>query len=67
MKNYRSKDGDMIDKICHDYYGSISPLAELMTANPSIADYGPVLPSGVVINLPAVVTPAQETVVRLWD
>lgn len=67
MKTYRTKDGDMIDKVVHSYYGSVAPLGDVMKANPAIADYGPILPSGVTIYLPDVVTPAQETIVRLWD
>jgi phage tail protein X len=68
MTQYRTKTGDMIDAICHRYYGSQSGAVErVYEANRSLADYGPVLPSGLVIELPEM--PVAETVktVRLWD
>jgi len=68
MIEYRTKTGDMIDAICHRYYGSQSGAVErVYEANRSLADYGPVLPSGLVIELPEM--PVAETVktVRLWD
>lgn len=66
---YRTKDGDVLDKICRDYYGSNPHSVEAVyDANPGLAWLGPVLPSGVLITLPNAddTRPAPATV-RLWD
>jgi phage tail protein X len=66
---YRTRDGDMLDVICKSWYGESSRYTEaVLEANPGLADLGPVLPSGVVIELPEFpglsVKPGS---VRLWD
>lgn len=66
-KTYRSQKNDMVDKVCHDFYGSHAPLAAVLSANRGLADYGPLLPSGVLITLPDLIAPAQQTAVKLWD
>lgn len=64
---YRSKDGDVLDLICHRYYGdSIYSVEAVYDVNPGLADYGPILPSGVVIDLPDAEVAEPETI-RLWD
>ncbi|PPK72691.1 phage tail protein X [Methylobacter tundripaludum] len=68
MTQYRTKTGDMIDAICHRYYGGSPGAVELVyEVNRNLADHGPVLPSGVVIDLPEI--PVSETVktIKLWD
>ncbi len=68
MAQYRTKTGDMIDAICHKYYGRQSGVVErVYEANRGLADYGTLLPSGLVIELPDI--PAIEAVntIKLWD
>lgn len=68
MTKYRTKTGDMIDAICHRYYGSQSGAVErVYEANRSLADYGPVLPSGLVIELPEIPVALTVKAVKLWD
>jgi len=65
---YRTKDGDMVDQICRDHYGSEAGHTErVYAANPGLADMGPVLPSGVLIELHDTEPVAPAQTVRLWD
>lgn len=64
---YRTKDGDMIDVICRDYYGRESVAQIVLEANPRLADHGPILPAGLVIELPDIDQAVQKKVTRLWD
>lgn len=64
---YRTKDGDVLDLICRTYYaGAPHSVEAVYAANPGLAAYGPVLPAGVLIDLPAAQA-AQPTTIRLWD
>ncbi|CAA0111499.1 Uncharacterised protein [BD1-7 clade bacterium] len=70
MANYRTRSGDMLDAICHKHYGSAAGNVErVMIANPRLVDIGPVLPAGLLIELPDADTikPTQANTVRLWD
>lgn len=65
---YRTKPGDMLDAICHDYYGERAGATELvLEANPGLAKLGPVIPDNTVIELPALPEPEDDSVVTLWD
>lgn len=65
---YRTRDGDMIDRICRDHYGSEAGHTErVYAANPGLADLGPVLSSCVLIELPEAEPVATGQRVRLWD
>jgi phage tail protein X len=65
---YRSKDGDMVDAICWRYYGRTAGAVEaVLDANPGLADRGPVLDAGVVIELPDLPEPEPDQGVSLWD
>jgi phage tail protein X len=69
MASYRTIDGDMLDAICLDHYGQVTGVEEIvLAANPTLAEIGPVLPAGIIIDLPDMPS-QQETVdiVRLWD
>lgn len=65
---YHTKDGDVLDLICHRHYGDEHGTTEaVLAANPGLADQPVVLPLGLDIILPDLV--AAETVteyVRLW-
>ena len=66
---YRTRDGDMLDAICHQVYGRSGGHTErVLAANPGLADHGPILPAGVVIELPEITPPEPvRSTVRLWD
>ena len=52
---YRTQAGDMLDEICWLYYGRTHGTVErVLEANPGLADYGPVLPAGVLVTLPVI-------------
>ena len=69
MAVYRTRDGDMVDAICRRYYGIESGTVEVvLEANPGLADYGAVLPAGILVELPEL-PPSRKTIptVKLWD
>ncbi len=64
---YRTKDGDMIDLICKRHYGDVPHSVEaVLDLNRGLAAHGPVLPAGIVIDLPEP-QPVETPVIRLWD
>lgn len=65
---YRSKDGDMVDRIVWQYYGRQNELIveTVLSKNPGLADYGPRLPEGVRIALPEIQQEQDTGSVRLW-
>jgi len=67
MLRYRSVAGDTVDLIAWKHYGRESAAVHILEANPRLADHGPVLPAGVVIDLPDLPEPATDSTVRLWD
>jgi len=68
MTKYRTKQGDMVDAICYKFYGRESAAVDVLKANPGLAGQGSVLPSGIIIDLPPLATPATPSkAVRLWD
>ncbi len=65
---YRTKDGDMLDAICHTHYGRSAGAVELvLAANNGLAQLGPQFEAGTVLTLPDLPEAAEQTVVRLWD
>jgi phage tail protein X len=64
-----SQQGDTVDALCYRHYGRTQGVVEaVLEHNPGLADYGPVLPHGLVVNLPE--APTQQTTttpLRLWD
>ena len=69
MTHYRTKEGDVIDAVCRRFYGREAGAVEaVLEANPGLAELGPVLPAGTVIQLPDLPRPLEtiETV-KLWD
>ena len=67
---YRTRDGDVVDAICYQLFGRRDGYAELvLEKNPGLADHGPILPDGLIIELPdppPTATPIKSTI-RLWD
>ncbi|NUC56993.1 tail protein X [Escherichia coli] len=67
---YQTRDGDMLDAICASYYGwsDLGAVAVLvLEANPGLADLGPIYSAGVLISLPELDTPVEESSIQLWD
>ncbi|RKS23760.1 phage tail protein X [Pseudomonas sp. WPR_5_2] len=63
----RTSDGDLLDTICHDFYGHLNGSVEaVLDANQGLADEPQPYRSGVVITLPDLAAPLQEQV-TLWD
>lgn len=69
MKALRSRDGDSISLILYMGLGRTDDEAEkaLFDVNQGLEEYGPVLPAGVVINLPELSLSEPEKVVNVWD
>lgn len=69
MKVVKSVQGDTVDLICWRYYGRTAGVVEqVLAANHGLAELGPELPMGTLIELPD--RPAQaanKKVVQLWD
>lgn len=65
---YRTKDGDVLDAICAKHYGGTSSrVGKVLTANPGLAAHGPVLQSGLLIDLPELEDqPRKQATIRLW-
>lgn len=63
----RTSDGDLLDVICHNYYGQLLGVVEaVLDANQGLADEEQPFRAGVVIVLPDLVTQVAEGVV-LWE
>lgn len=69
MTTYTTRDGDTADYIAFKYYGTLAGQAveQLLDANPTLADYGPILPGGLVVSLPDIDTTTKVEGVSLWD
>lgn len=67
---YQTRDGDMLDLICSDYYGAATvnqSVAAVLEANRGLADHGTHFPAGVIIILPDWVPESQQSGDQLWD
>lgn len=67
---YTTRDGDSVDLICWRYYGSErgGTTEAVLEANTGLAGYGPILPAGLSITLPAYALPVKsEKLINLWD
>ena len=69
MTEYMTRDGDMLDEICLNFYGKTEGMVEeVLKVNRELADVGEVLPSRIKIMLPEI--RIEETIqqpVKLWD
>lgn len=65
----RAMQGDTVDAICQRYYGRTAAVTEaVLERNPGIAELGPILPQGTLIELPEVAPPKQNNnMIQLWD
>lgn len=63
-----TREGDVVDQLALAAYGRLPGATEaVLAANPQLDAYGPVLPAGLVLLLPAIDRPRRVAVVRLWD
>lgn len=66
----RAQQHDTLDLLCWRHLGATANLVEAaLELNPGLADYGPILPHGLLVNLPEpTATPTNTAqVVNLWD
>lgn len=65
---YRSKEGDTVDSICYRFFKQTRDITEtVLKLNPSISKYGPLLPSGLVIELPDTAPQKTTQTINLWN
>lgn len=65
---YVTQQFDEVDAICWRYYGRTQQTVETVLAlNPGLADLAPILPPGIVINLPDLPEPSTSETLRIWD
>lgn len=67
---YQTRNGDVLDHICFDHYGAAAvnqSVAAVLEANRGLADYGPVLPAGIIITLPDWTAESRSSGEQLWD
>ncbi|HGC6387431.1 TPA: tail protein X [Cronobacter dublinensis] len=66
--NVYAQQGDTVDEICQRYYGRTGQAVELVySANPGLAESGPVLPHGCEVTLPDLPDSSSGESVNLWD
>jgi len=66
-EQYRTKPGEMLDSICHQYYnGRPGTTDAVLSANPGLAKLGAVIPANTIITLPVLAAPIDDSQV-LWD
>lgn len=65
----RTIQNDTVDALCWRFYGRTAGVTEaVLEANPGLADHGPILPQGLVVNMPEAQTSApQRQMVQLWN
>lgn len=65
----RTNQNDTVDALCWRFYGRTAGVTEaVLEANPGLADHGPILPQGLVVNMPEAQTTApQRQMVQLWN
>ena len=66
--NVYAQQGDTVDEICQRYYGRTGQAVELVySANPGLAESGPVLPHGCEVTLPDLPDSSTGESVNLWE
>ncbi|TNI42157.1 tail protein X [Aeromonas veronii] len=64
----RSLQGDTLDLILFRHYGYTAGITEqVLNLNPGLAELGPILPTGTLINMPAAPTQAEQPLIQLWE
>lgn len=65
----RAQQSDTVDALCWRHYGRTAGVTEaVLEANPGLADHGPTLPQGLLVQMPEAQAAAQQRrMVNLWD
>jgi phage tail protein X len=64
----RAQQGDTLDRLAWRHLGSTAGVVETtLEANPGLAELGPVLPIGTVVELVQPTGPVNTQTVNLWD
>ena len=64
---YTTKDGDVLDQICQEYYGATSGVVEqVLEANRHVELEPDTLNAGTKITLPEITTNQETETVKLW-
>lgn len=69
MATWLTSDNEMLDDICRRHYGAVPGSVEAaLDANPGLAELGPLLPAGLLVELPELSAEERRgETVRLWD
>ncbi|UMB75382.1 tail protein X [Dickeya fangzhongdai] len=64
----RAQQHDTVDELCWRHYGRTAGLTEqVLAVNPGLADIGPILPHGLLVELPDMAPAATQETLQLWD
>jgi len=65
----RAQQNDTVDALCWRHYGRTAGVTEaVLEANPGLADLGPTLPQGLLVQMPEAQPAApQRQMMNLWD
>lgn len=65
----RTNEGETLDALCWRALARTHGIVEAtLERNPGLADYGPVLPAGLLVDLPDTTTStATRPTIKLWD
>ncbi|OZI23030.1 phage tail protein [Bordetella genomosp. 9] len=65
----RTQQHDTVDALCwRNLHQTRDVVEQTLELNPGLADLGPVLPHGLLVELPQVATaPAPQPTTKLWD
>ena len=68
MSEYKTIDGDVLDAICADHYGTEHGTTEaVLVANPGLTERTGRLPAGITIYLPDIKPTTEVAMLHLWD
>ena len=67
VMTYQTREGDMLDDICWRYYERVDVVIDVLDANPGLAEYGAILPKGIMILLPEIEIGEAIESIGLWD
>lgn len=66
VEDYLTQQGDTVDLIAFQRFGTHGMEMAILEANPGLAMLGPVLPAGMTIKIPVPLVKDRTTVQRLW-
>jgi len=64
----RTQQNDTVDALSWRHYGRTAGVTEaVLEANPGLADHGPTLPQGLLVQMPDTYAAPQRKTVHLWQ